>query len=59
MNDYCDRCGAAGKARYVKDELDLIFCGHHGREYGLALIQSDFEFDLEYNEIANPALVTA
>lgn len=57
--DRCDRCGAEAKARFVKDELELFFCGHHGREYGLKLVQSNFAFDYEYATEADPELVKA
>lgn len=31
----CDRCGAAGKVRVLlPGGTDLVFCGHHGAEYG-------------------------
>jgi hypothetical protein len=37
-NDHCDRCGAQA---YVRVELasggELLFCGHHAREYGPTL----------------------
>jgi Zn ribbon nucleic-acid-binding protein len=32
--DRCDRCGAQGKIRVVLAAGgDLVFCGHHAREY--------------------------
>jgi hypothetical protein len=32
--DRCDRCGAQGKVRVVlAGGGDLVFCGHHAREY--------------------------
>lgn len=32
--DRCDRCGAQGRVRVVLPSgSDLIFCGHHAREY--------------------------
>jgi len=32
--DRCDRCGAQGRVRVVlASGSDLIFCGHHAREY--------------------------
>ncbi len=35
MNDtYCDRCGAAGKSRWIfPNGNDLVFCGHHTYKY--------------------------
>jgi hypothetical protein len=32
--DRCDRCGAQGQVRIVlAGGGDLVFCGHHAREY--------------------------
>lgn len=32
--DRCDRCGAEGKVRVILAAGgDLVFCGHHAREY--------------------------
>lgn len=62
MNNYCDRCGAAGLARFVKDngegEEDLIFCGHHSREYSPGLEAAGFVEDAILEE-ALTTLVTA
>lgn len=34
MGDYCDRCGAIGRSRFLfSNGFDLVFCGHHAREY--------------------------
>jgi len=34
MNNYCDRCGAAGKVTVIlPNGLDLVFCGHHSHEF--------------------------
>ena len=31
---HCDRCGALAKTRVVlANGSDLVFCGHHAREY--------------------------
>lgn len=36
--DRCDRCGARAQIRAVlPNGLDLLFCGHHAREYDAAL----------------------
>lgn len=32
-NDRCDRCGAAACTIVVLAAGDLLFCGHHTREY--------------------------
>lgn len=55
----CDRCGAVGKARWTKDELDLILCGHHSRENALALVGKGFEKDNDFNNESAEALVSA
>lgn len=35
--DRCDRCGAQAKLRAVLASGILLFCGHHGKQYGFAL----------------------
>lgn len=36
--DRCDRCGAQGRVRVLLlSGSDLIFCGHHAREYDTKL----------------------
>ena len=32
--DRCDRCGAQAFFRAVLTSGELLFCAHHGREYG-------------------------
>ena len=32
--DRCDRCGAQAFYRAVLTNGELLFCAHHGREYG-------------------------
>ena len=35
---HCDRCGALAKVRVVlASGADLVFCGHHAREYDAKL----------------------
>ncbi|QGK69483.1 hypothetical protein GIY23_08065 [Allosaccharopolyspora coralli] len=42
--DRCDRCGAAAKLRAVlKSGGELLFCGHHGREFEQGLRDSEAE----------------
>lgn len=53
---YCDRCGAAAQARYVfPNGHDLVFCGHHSREYEAKLPAEVIE-DLQFQD--EPALAT-
>jgi len=33
MLDYCDMCNGQTQVAVVIGELDLVFCGHHGRQY--------------------------
>lgn len=40
--DRCDRCGAQAKIRASKDDMELLFCGHHIRVYEDALILQGF-----------------
>ncbi len=37
--DRCDRCGAQAFVRAVLSAGELLFCAHHGREYGEKLAQ--------------------
>ncbi|WP_153505917.1 DUF7455 domain-containing protein [Cumulibacter manganitolerans] len=40
--DRCDRCGARATSRAtLSNGLELLFCGHHAREYGAALKEKD------------------
>jgi ribosomal protein S14 len=40
----CDRCGAKAKtlARKPFTGLNIMLCGHHGREHALALTEQGF-----------------
>ena len=35
--DRCDRCGAQAFVRVVLSAGDLLFCGHHGRQFAPTL----------------------
>ncbi|PRX51256.1 hypothetical protein B0I33_101409 [Prauserella shujinwangii] len=40
--DRCDRCGAAAQVRAIlRNGGELLFCGHHGREYESKLKEMD------------------
>jgi hypothetical protein len=36
-HERCDRCGAQAFVRAVLTTGDLLFCAHHGREFGTGL----------------------
>lgn len=38
--DRCDRCGAQAKLRALLANGTLLFCGHHGKKYGFALVDA-------------------
>lgn len=38
--DRCDRCGAQAFFRAVLISGELLFCAHHGREYGAKLAET-------------------
>lgn len=47
----CDRCGAAGKVRFVmQDDTDLVFCAHHSRAYEQDLLELVKNIDLLTDE---------
>lgn len=54
--DTCDRCGAIAKARFLLDSGDLIFCGHHAREYNEILTDRGAIFDVEFAHDNDPEL---
>lgn len=43
--DRCDRCGAAALVRAVKDEMSLLFCGHHANKAAATLIETGWKLD--------------
>ena len=46
--DRCDRCGAAAKLRAVlQSGGELLFCGHHAREYDVGLREADADLQQE------------
>jgi hypothetical protein len=51
--DRCDYCGAQAFFLAMKAELDLLFCGHHGRQHLDALIFQGWDVADE-TEALNP-----
>ena len=43
LADRCDRCGAQAFVQAKLRSGTLLFCNHHGREYGPALIVQQAE----------------
>lgn len=39
LADRCDKCGAEARVRVIMPSgFDLLFCGHHEREYAAVLL---------------------
>lgn len=52
---HCDRCGALAKVRVVlPGGSDLVFCGHHAREYDAKL--RDIAVDIIDTDSQAPAM---
>lgn len=45
-HDRCDRCAAQACCRAIKGCTDLIFCAHHGREYGPDLMAQGYRMEV-------------
>jgi hypothetical protein len=51
--DRCDRCSAQAFMRAVfPDGAELLFCGHHGREYAPVLAGKGVELE-DHTELIN------
>lgn len=44
--DRCDKCHAQAVCRAIKGTTDLLFCAHHGREYGPDLMAQGFQMEV-------------
>ena len=57
--DRCDRCGAQAFLRAVLTTGELLFCAHHGREYGDRLAAAALRIEDGSGEInAGPSPAT-
>ena len=54
-NDRCDRCGAAAMVRFTLLNGELLFCGHHAKEYGPELKKQSVSIEDPEN-VLHPAL---
>jgi hypothetical protein len=52
-HDRCDarNCGAEGMVLVTLGDLELIFCGHHGREKAILLMSQGFTVDDQSDRI--------
>lgn len=50
-HDRCDRCGVEGMVLATLGDLELIFCGHHGREKAILLMAQGFTVDDQSDRI--------
>jgi hypothetical protein len=55
--DRCDRCQAAAKVRAVLLNGELLFCGHHAKEFGPSLKKLAISIQ-DPEALLHPAMVT-
>jgi hypothetical protein len=54
--DRCDRCGARAYVRVLlPNDLELLFCAHHSRQYASALTKIAVEIRDETDQLARIA----
>ena len=54
--DRCDRCGARAYVRVLlPNDLELLFCAHHHRQYAAALTKVAVEIHDETRQLARAA----
>jgi hypothetical protein len=54
--DRCDRCGARAYVRVLlPNDLELLFCAHHHRQYASALTKIAVEIHDETRQLARAA----
>lgn len=56
-NDRCDRCTAAAMVRFNLLNGELLFCGHHSKEFGSALKDKSISIE-DPEHFLHPALAT-
>lgn len=57
-NDRCDRCTAAAMVRFILLNGELLFCGHHAKEFGPALKKSAITIE-DPETLLHPALASS
>lgn len=59
-SDNCDRCGALGATRFLfANGMDLVFCGHHAREYAETELTEMAVEDVQFRSYDQPTLIGA
>jgi hypothetical protein len=58
-HDRCDRCGAQGYVRWVKEDTDLVMCGHHSTKYEPELLGAGFSVYEDNRAVLTQKLVAA
>jgi hypothetical protein len=54
-NDRCDRCTAAAKVRATLLNGDLLFCGHHAKEFASKIKESSLRIE-DPEQVLHPSL---
>jgi hypothetical protein len=54
-NDRCDRCTAAAKVRATLLNGELLFCGHHAKEYSSKIKEVSIRIE-DPEQILHPSL---
>lgn len=56
--DRCDRCQASAKVRAVLLHGDLLFCGHHAKEFSLKIKEVAVSIE-DPDSLIHTVLITA
>lgn len=51
-HDRCDRCGSEAFIIAFKNDMELLFCGHHGKENIIALKNNGWNIQ-DYTDMIN------
>lgn len=57
--DRCDGCGAQGYVRWVREEQDLVLCGHHSAKSEAQLTGSGFSIHEDNRGVLTNKLTAA
>lgn len=51
-SDRCDACSAAAYVRAVKEDMSLLFCGHHARKNLTSILEQGWKIDDQTNDFS-------